>query len=193
MPTPARTSLAEIVSTGRGLVESEGVDGLTMQKVAAKVGVRAPSLYKHLDGRPELIRLIIESVVADLGEALESAVVGEDPSRDLAELARTFREFAHSRPESYRLIFAPMPEDWRPSPEVVLEAVDAVLRTSSALVGPERALDGARLLTAWAHGFMTMELAGAFRMQGDVDEAFAFGVEQLTVALIGAGKPDQTD
>ena len=193
MPTPARTSLEEIVSTGRGLLESEGVDGLTMQKVAAKVGVRAPSLYKHLDGRPELIRLIIESVVADLGVTLESAVGGEDPRRDLAELAWTFRKFAHSQPESYRLIFAAMPDEWRPSPAVMLEAVDAVLRTSSALVGSERALEGARLLTAWAHGFMMMELAGAFRMEGDVDEAFAFGLEQLTVALAGARKPNQTD
>ena len=191
MPTPARTSLEEIVSTGREIVESEGVDGLTMQKLAATVGVRAPSLYKHLDGRPELMKLIIESVVADLGQALESAVGGEDPSRDLAELARAFREFAHSQPESYRLIFAPMPDDWRPSPQVMLEAVDAVLRTSTALVGPGRALQGARLLTAWAHGFLTMEIAGAFRMEGDVDEAFAFGVEQMRAALTGAGKRAQ--
>lgn len=187
MPTPARTSLQEIVSAGRGIVESGGVEGLTMQGVAKAVGVRAPSLYKHVDGRGELIRLIIEAVVAELGGALEAAVGGEDPVGDLAKLARAFREFAHSHPESYRMIFAPMPEEWRPSPEKLFTSVDAVLRTTSALAGPERALEGARLVTAWAHGFLTMELAGAFRLEGDIDQAFTFGVERLARALPEGG------
>ncbi len=52
MPTPARTSLAEIVAAGRGILTGEGLDGLTMQRVAEETGVRAPSLYKRVSGRP---------------------------------------------------------------------------------------------------------------------------------------------
>ena len=51
MPTPSRTSTAEIVAAGRAILEAEGFEGLTMQRVAAAVGVRAPSLYKRVDGR----------------------------------------------------------------------------------------------------------------------------------------------
>ena len=51
MPTPARTSLEEIVGAGRAILRAEGLEGLTMQRVAAAVGVRAPSLYKRLPGR----------------------------------------------------------------------------------------------------------------------------------------------
>ncbi|MDF2575814.1 MAG: TetR family transcriptional regulator, partial [Agromyces sp.] len=47
MPTPERTTLAEIVRAGRDQLESGGPDGLTMQAVALRVGVRAPSLYKR--------------------------------------------------------------------------------------------------------------------------------------------------
>ena len=36
---------------------------------------------------------------------------------------------------------------------------------------------------AWANGFLNMELAGAFRLGGDVDQAFDFGVESLTRAI----------
>lgn len=183
MPTPARTSLAEIVEAGRRIVEREGIEGLTMQAVASAVSVRAPSLYKHVDGRGELIKLIIESVVVDLGASLEMSIDGQDPRSDLGNLARAFREFALAQPESYRMIFAPMAEEWRPSPQIMLGAVDAVLRTTTALAGAERALDSARLVTAWAHGFMTMELAGAFRMEGDLDEAFAFGVGRIADSL----------
>ena len=42
MPTPDRTSLSEIVEAGRDLLEEAGPAGVTMQNVAARVGVRAP-------------------------------------------------------------------------------------------------------------------------------------------------------
>ena len=45
----------------------------------------------------------------------------------------------------------------------------------------------ARTVTAWAHGFVTMELAGAFRLGGDVDRAFAYGVDHLAGALESSG------
>ena len=42
MPAPARTSIEEIIKAGRDILETEGIDGLTMQSIAARVGVRAP-------------------------------------------------------------------------------------------------------------------------------------------------------
>lgn len=183
MPTPSRTSLDEIVETGRQLIETDGIEGLTMHKVASAVDVRAPSLYKHVQSRGDLIRLIIEAVAADLGKALESAITGADPLNDLEALARTFRDFAINQAESYRLLFAPIPDEWRPDPSALARASEPVLRTTEALVGPDHALDAARFVTAWAHGFMTMELAGAFRLQGDLEGAFSFGITRLAAAL----------
>ena len=42
MPTPARTSLEGILKAGRAIIETDGIDGLTMQAIADRVGVRAP-------------------------------------------------------------------------------------------------------------------------------------------------------
>ena len=66
MPTPARTSLEQIVKAGRDIVEANGIDGLTMQSIASRVGVRAPSLYKRLQGRNELLRLVANDAAAEL-------------------------------------------------------------------------------------------------------------------------------
>jgi AcrR family transcriptional regulator len=184
MPTPARTSLPEIVEASRRILEAEGLDGLTMQRVAQAVGIRAPSLYKHVSGRGELIRLVVEAAVADLGSTLDAAVSGEDTIEDLFSLAHAFRRFAHDNPQGYRVMFAPLPEEWRPHRESLLEASRAVLRTTETMVGPDEALDAARFMTAWAHGFLTMELADAFRIEGNLDRAFDFGVDRIARALL---------
>ncbi len=183
MPTPSRTSVEEIVAAGRRVLESGGIEGLTMEGVARIAGVKAPSLYKHVASRGELVRLIVESVADELGRALDGSVAGADPVEDLRALAQTFRAFAHEQPGAYRMLFAPIPEEWRPGSGVFAAATEPVLRTTAALVGPDDALEAARLLTAWAHGFMTMELAGAFRLSGDLDEAFAFGLDRIGRAL----------
>jgi AcrR family transcriptional regulator len=183
MPAPARTSLAHIVEAGRLIVHSQGVEGLTMGEVAKAVGVRGPSLYKHVANRGELIHLIAESVTLELGERLDAAIDGEDPLADLRSLAHVFRKFSHEHPEWYRLIFAPMPTEWQPAGETLARASRAMLITTEALAGREEGLEAARTVTAWAHGFLTMELAGAFRLDGDLDDAFDYGIERLGAAI----------
>lgn len=185
MPTPSRTSPESIVATGRALLESRGLDGLTLTAVATEVGVKTPSLYKHVASRGDLIRRIAEDVVDDLAAALDSAPRGDDARQDVISLSNTFRDFARKNPGGYGLIFGSLPEEMRPDTDRLLRSSAAVLRTAGALAGEDRKLEAARTLTAWAHGFVTMELAGAFRLGGDIDQAFSFGAQRLADALAG--------
>lgn len=168
MPTPDRTSLAAIVEAGCDLLEQGGPAKVTMQAVADRVGVRAPSLYKRVRDREALLQLVAEATVDDLGGRLAAS------DRSLAALARAYRAFAHARPEGFRLMYSVSG-----SAEALARASEPVLRAAREAVGEERALEEARLLTAWATGFVSMELAGAFRLGGDVDEAFEYGLTRL--------------
>ena len=186
MPAPERTSLDAILRAGLDLLETHGAAGLTMQAVAARVGVRAPSLYKRVRGRDDLLRRIVEATAVDLGARLDAADRRRaDPRADLVAVSRELRAFAHSRPAAYRLLFDPGSDAGRADPAVLADASAPVLRIAGALAGPDNALEAARTVTAWAHGFVTMELAGAFRLGGDVDRAFDFGLERLADALTG--------
>jgi AcrR family transcriptional regulator len=187
MPTPARTSIAQIVAAGREILETEGFEGLTMQRVAAAVGVRAPSLYKRVDGRRELVRLITADAARDLSAALEAAAATGDPPRDLVAIATAFRAFAHRRPEAYALLFRRLPEDWRTEVDLSSPGFESLFRTVEAIAGTEHRLEAARTVVAWANGFVGMELAGAFRMAGDVDAAFSFGAERIARAISATG------
>jgi len=186
MPARERTSLQDIVRVGGELLESEGLQGLTMQAVAERVGVRAPSLYKRLRNREELVALVLDATVRELGERLDAAVDDEDqdPRCALRELARTARQFARERPAGFRLIFAPGAEV-RLNPASLAAASASVVRVAGQLAGDQHALDAARTMTAWMNGFVSMELAGAFQLGGDVNQAFEFGIARLTEAIAG--------
>ncbi len=189
MPTPARTSLDDIIRAGRGILNSDGLAAVTMQAVAEQVGVRAPSLYKRVRSRDDLIRLIATTTAHELGDQLDTIVnrrTGRPDARaQLIELAHAVRAFAHTRPGEYRLVFAPTAEATRPEPDALTRAVAPLLRVTTQLAGPDDALDAARTLTAWATGFIGMELAGAFRLGGDVDRAYEFGIDRIAAALAG--------
>lgn len=183
MPSPGRTSLDQIVAAGRDILEADGLAAVTMQAVALKVGVRAPSLYKRVADRGHLLQLVAESVVRELSERVDAASAG-DTEGALRRLARAFRQFAHTYPAGYLLLFVPAPGVERPGVETLRAATAPVLRVTAELVGEARALEAARTFTAWAHGFVTMELAGAFNLGGDVDGAFEYGMERLSESLV---------
>jgi hypothetical protein len=60
------------------------------------------------------------------------------------------------------------------------------LRVVAELAGPGRALAPARTIVAWANGFIAMELAGAFRLGGDVQQAWEFGLDRIVAAVRAA-------
>ena len=64
-----------------------------------------------------------------------------------------------------------------------LGLAEPLLRAVASLVGEADRLAAARMYFAWAHGFITMELAGAFRLGGNVDAAFEFGLGRLVAAF----------
>ena len=105
------------------------------------------------------------------------------PDCALDSLAHDLRAFAHERPHGYQLIFGPLPPGGRPDREVLARASAPVLDAVRQLAGEEHALEAARTVTAWANGFLCMELAGAFRLGGDLDRAYAWGISTLVAAI----------
>ena len=183
MPTPPRTSLAAIVAAGRAVLAREGMSGLTMQRVGEAVGVRAPSLYKHVPSRSVLIRLVAEDLMDEVARRLDAAATTGDARQDLRALAITLREFALNDRHGLDLLFTSLPADAAPDTSTLAAAAGPVLRIATELAGPDHGLDAARTVTAWASGFLRMELSGDFQLGGDVSRAFEFGLQTLITGL----------
>lgn len=185
MPAPNRTTNDEILAEAVRLVEEGGPDALTMKAVAAGVGVQPPSLYKRVQSREHLLGMVAEHAASDVAAVLDKAQgdAGDDPLDGVIAMARSLRRFAHEHPRLFGLLFAALPEAARPSRDVLTRASAAVLVVGGRLAGPEHALDAARTITAWAYGFLTMELAGAFQLGGEPGAAFEFGAHAIARSL----------
>ena len=188
-PAPSRTSVDEIVAAARRILETDGLGAVTMRDVAEAVGVQGPSLYKRVPDRAALIRAVAEGVVADLAGTLARATETGDPHADLRSVADAYRDFVHRNPNGYRLLFADLPAGASPDPAALAVLADPIVQAMRPLAGEPAALEGARTFVAWAHGFVTMELAGAFRLGGDLDAAYAFGIESILAGVRSRATP----
>jgi AcrR family transcriptional regulator len=188
-PAPARTSTDAIVAAARRILETDGLPAVTMRSVAEAVGVQGPSLYKRVPDHAALVRAVGEGVVADLSRTLARATETDDPRTDLRAVATEYRAFVRRNPNGYRLLFADLPPGANPDPATVAGLGMPIVRAMARLAGEAVALEGARTMVAWAHGFVTMELAGAFRLGGDIDAAYAFGIESILAGVSVSATP----
>ena len=156
----------EIVEAARDLLEEEGPGGLTMRRLAERLGIQAPSLYKHLPDKLEL-----EARLAGL--ALEEVAQALAGTGDLEELARAYRRYALAHPHLYRLTTErPLPRDRLP------EGLEA--RAAAPILAAAGSSDRARAAWAFAHGMVQLELAGRFPPDADLDAAWDAGIAAFT-------------
>ncbi len=161
---PVRSPRArEIVAAARELLEREGPKGLSMRRVAERLGIRAPSLYKHVRDKRELEAALIS-------EGFEEAAGHFEAMDSLADLGAAYRAFALAHPHLYRLMFeGPLPRD-RLVPGAEQRAAAPVI----AAVGGDP--DRVRALFAFAHGMVILELDDRFPPDADLAAAWARGL-----------------
>lgn len=174
MPHPARIDRDAILQTARAMMEQEGVDGLSVNRLAAALGVKPPSLYHHFKSKAALLREINATTNAGLVTAMYTALYETDAALPdkIMGMARAYRTYAHEHPVSYGLAYTNVVAELRPDPEF-LEKLALTLQVQIAeLVGPGESLPALRGLWALVHGFVVLELGGQFQRGGDLDATF---------------------
>jgi AcrR family transcriptional regulator len=179
MPAIAKTSDRDVIDAARKLIERDGAENLSLQAVAEAVGVRPPSLYKRFADRAALLAAVDRESFIALRQMLERSAKTGDPARDLVEMSRAYRRFAKQHPCLYEVLFSRSAPRDTESDRVRADVSKPLFERLSKLVAEERVLSSARVLTAFVHGFVSMENAGAFRLGPGLDEAFALGVSTL--------------
>ena len=167
-PSRLSTRATEIVAAARELLEEEGLDALSMRRLADRLGIRAPSLYKHFADKQALEAAIISAGFEEQAAVFEAALANADDP--FGAIASAYRRFARDHPHLYRLMTErPLQRD-KLSPGVEERAAAPVREA----VG--RDLDRARAAWAFAHGMTNLELNGRFPPDADLDAAWERGI-----------------
>ncbi|GGR95713.1 TetR family transcriptional regulator [Streptomyces aureoverticillatus] len=159
----------EIAAAARTLVEEAGPEALTMRSLADRLGIKAPSLYKHFPDKSAVETELIAQQLAESAEAMEAAAARAPGA--LAALADAYRAQALAHPHLYRLATErPLPRHALP-PGLEARAATPLLR----VCGDDVEL--ARAVWAFAHGMVILEIHGRFPEGVDLATAWKTGVE----------------
>jgi len=183
MPAHPKTTDVQIIAAARQLVERAGRDGLSMNDVAASVGIRTPSLYGRFKDRASLLAAVEVHVCTELAGLLEQLTVADDPEASLMAQAQALRCFAMSNPNGYSLLFDIRSVPTEEGTAARAAALAPLMPSLAALAGAADAFAAARVLVPYLHGFISMELANAFRLGGGVAAAFETGVSVILRGL----------
>jgi AcrR family transcriptional regulator len=165
----------EIVAAARELLEAEGVDRLAMRSLGERLGMKAPSLYKHFASKEALEATLISIGFEEQAEAFQAAL--ENSPEPLAAMGAAYRTYAKRNPQLYRLMYD------RPLNRSLLVAgtEEAAAAPSFQAVGGDEEL--ARAAWAFAHGMTIFELNDRFMEGSDLDAAWRYGIDALQAAV----------
>ncbi len=166
---------AEILAAAWELVRGEGIAALSLRELAAKVGMRAPSLYTYFPSKNDLYDAMYAQGMRQFAEALSSSPPGRNAKQTLRNRARTFVGTAVRDPFRFQLLFERPIPGFVPSAEslaIGLTALAATRETAEAAgLRGQRVFD---LFMATTRGLAGMQIAnepGGDRWAGLVDEA----------------------
>ena len=181
---------ATIVEAAAKLVDEEGIEQLSLGRLAESLGVRTPSLYNHVAGLPGLKHDLALYCLRDVLNHLLRATIGKSRAEAIFAFANAYRAYARETPGRYALTLqAPDPGD-RELQAVAQQIIEvALVILEPYKLSEEEAIHAIRGLRSIVHGFISLEGAGGFAMPVDLDASFHW---LINVFVSGLDRPTMT-
>lgn len=184
---------AEILAAAWELVRSDGIAALSMRDLAARVGMRAPSLYTYFPSKNDLLDAMYAEGMRQMDELVGSSPQGPGPRETLRNRAKAFVTAAVRDPVRFQLLFERPFPGFVPTSESLSIGVTRMRETAAmaeaAGLPGQRGLD---LMMATTRGLVAMQIAnepGGDRWVGLVEEAVDILVDHYTS---GSRSPDRS-
>jgi len=166
------------------MADEVGLNSLTLAALAERLGVKQPSLYKHIDSLAGLHRSVSLLAKRELGEAVSRAAVGRSSADAIFAMSHAYRNWAILHPGRYDVSQTPpAPGDFEDQTTTMaaIQTIADVL-TAYQLEGDD-SVDAIRAFRSIVHGFVSLETTGGFALKADIDRSFDRLIHGFTVAL----------
>ena len=182
-PRPKLT-LEQVVQTGIDLADAEGLEALSMRKLAQRLGVGTMSLYRYVPAKKELLDLMLDAIVGPSQERLEAAENG-------------WREFLTTTARQARRLYLEHPwmlqANWsRPvlGPNSVADLELTMKGIADARLSDQAKMNAVTSVESFVMGSARQELlwANAATEQGITDEEFWASQLPTLIRAMESGK-----
>jgi AcrR family transcriptional regulator len=187
LKTRVRLDKKAVVQAAVDLLNADGVQALTLSRLAEKLGIQTPSLYNHVDGLAGLQQELAVMNAKMLADQLGEAAIGKSGSDLFMEVSQAFRKYVKEYPGLYMSNLRASGTQQNQDPNLLHEEERAMkigmaVMSSIGLKGKD-AIHGLRAFRSMVHGFATLEAAGGFGLPQDCDESFRRLVSALVTGL----------
>ncbi|TML14309.1 MAG: TetR/AcrR family transcriptional regulator [Actinobacteria bacterium] len=178
-----------VLDAAAKIADGEGLDALSLTRLAAMLGIRTPSLYAHVHGLDDLRRRLALVGVDSLAAELRSATDGKTGRAALDAIADTYRSFALGHPGQYRATLRDPGDDHelRAANERALDVFLGVLRGFG--IAESELMHCYRAFWAALHGFNALLATGVMSMPADLATSY----ERIVDIFMNYITPAHTD
>lgn len=184
MSRRASFSRVEMLETARSIANRDGWANLTLNGLAAELGVKPPSLYNHVQGLPGLRRDLTVYVASEMIDEVTRAAVGVSGGDAVAAIARAYRRYGLANPGLLpALAAAPAEgdEEHHLTSDRFLEVGFAVMKGFG--LDKVESIHALRTLRSLTHGYITLELEGGFGLPEEIEVSFDWAVARFVKGL----------
>lgn len=160
-------TIARILDTAREIMRSDGVAALSMQEIARRMQMRAPSLYNYFASKTEIYDTLFQLGFQKFDEHIQQlALTGEHWQADLSKIMEGYLVYALQNPELYQICFERPVPGFEPSSQSmklsigILQSYYAYVKNWIPLINTdlnEQQLSD--LMIAIMHGLTALHLA----------------------------------
>lgn len=172
-----------VIAAACHVADADGLEAVTVARVAAALHVRSPSIYNHVAGLDGLRAGIATAALADLHDRLRDAAIGRTGTDALLAVARAYRALALDHPGCYQALQRAPGDD-----PLQRQRAAAVAELLARLLEPwqmsERdTIHAIRALRSAMHGFVDLERIGGFGIDLPLEESFDRMVADLAAGF----------
>ena len=165
------------------IADGEGLAAVSFARLAAVLGVRAPSLYNHVESLGALLDGLAVMAAEELFDRARAAIMARSGREALLALAHSHRDYAREHPGLYEAILRSLHRGDAAAAALGDRHMAVYLLVLDSMGhGGEAALHLLRALRAAIGGFVEIERRGGFGLALDIDESF---VRMLALLLAG--------
>ncbi|MFL0195847.1 TetR/AcrR family transcriptional regulator [Clostridium sp. WILCCON 0269] len=174
----------KIIQVAFSLADEIGLNQVTFQKIAEKLGIKYPSLYNHFTNMDNLKVEMTVYLLNELNLKLIKSLIGKSGDDAIKEFAYVYRDFAFESKTAYGLFMSiPSTEDSelfrlaRETTHIIHQLLKFYIKDETFLVHKSR------ILRSLLHGFVSLHSFGYFHGKVNLEESFQSIIDDFILSL----------